>query len=243
MRTITALALAACVVPASVRAGDRETALAVVEQAIKAHGGEEALAKSVNSTRTGKGTGSFNGMEVPFTTEVVLSLPDKQRFNLVADKKLHVTKVINGDKGWSLTGGASLELPKEQIQDLREELYVWWLSTLAPLKKDSFELSPLPEIKVNDKPAVGVKVASKGHADAKLYFDKTSGLLVKIERRAREAGLEVFKEYYYSDHKEIDGVKVPLREVLHVNGRKQHDVTLSAFKVLSKPDESAFGKP
>jgi hypothetical protein len=243
MRTIAALTLAALVVSASVRADDRETALAVLEQAIKAHGGADALARSANSTRSGKGTITVEGKDLSVNTEAVLSLPDKQRVAVVVEKQLPITIVLNGDKGWKLTGGAAADLPKESLTELRGEAAVWWLATLVPLKKAPFELSPLPEIKVNGQPAVGVKAASKGQPDAKLYFDKGSGLLVKIERRAKEAGLEVFKEYFYSDHKEIDGVKVPLREVHHVNGRKSFDVTLTAFKVLAKPDESAFGKP
>jgi hypothetical protein len=243
MRTIAAWTLAALVVAASVRADDRETALAVIEQAIKAHGGADALARSANSIRSGKGTIAVEGKELAVTTDVVLSLPDKERVAVVVEKQLPITIVLNNDKGWKLTGGAAADLPKESLEDLRGEAYVWWLTTLVPLKKAPFELSPLPEIKVNNKPAVGVKVASKGRADAKLYFDKASGLLVKIERRAKEAGLEVYKEYFYSDHKELDGVKVPLREIHHVNGRKAFDVTLTAFKVLPKPDESAFGKP
>jgi hypothetical protein len=243
MRTLAALTLATLVVAASVRADDRQAALAVIEQAIKAHGGADALARSANSTRSGKGTISVEGKELAVMTEVVLSLPDRERVAVIVEKQLPITIVLNNDKGWKLTGGAAADLPKDSLEDLRGEAYVWWLTTLVPLKKAPFELSPLPESKVNGKPAVGVKVAHKGQPDAKLYFDKASGLLVKIERRAKEAGLEVFKEYFYSDHKEIDGLKVPLREVVHVNGRKLQDVTLTAFKVLAKPDDSAFSKP
>jgi hypothetical protein len=243
MRTMTAVALAVLTAPASVRADDRATALAVIEQAIKAHGGAEALARAANSTRSGKGTIMVEGRELAVTTDFVVSLPDKKRFAFVVEKQAPITIVLNGDKGWKLTGGAALDLPKDSLNDLREETYLWWLTTLVPLKKDTFELSPLPESKVNGKSAVGVKVASKGHPDARLYFDKASGLLVKLESRTKEVGLDVFKEYFYSDHKEFDGVKVPLREVVHVNGRKALDVTLTAFKVLPKPDESAFSKP
>lgn len=243
MRMIEALILAAGVIPTSLWADDRATALAVIDRAIQAHGGADALARSANSTRSGKGTIVVEGKELAVTTEVVLSLPDKERVTVVVEKQLPITIVLNNDKGWKLTGGAAADLSKDSVEDLRGEANIWWLTTLIPLKKAPFALSPLPEIKVNGKPAVGVKDVSKGQPDAKLYFDKATGLLVKIERRAKEAGLEVYKEYFYSDHREFDGVKVPLREVHHVNGRKAFDVTLTAFKVLSKPDESAFGKP
>jgi hypothetical protein len=243
MRTTATLALVACVVWAPARADDRGTALAVVERAIKAHGGADALTRSANSSRSAKGTITLEGKDLAITSDAVLSLPEKAHMDLVVEKSTKITSVINGEKGWELTGGAAREMVKEKVDDLREEAYVWWLATLAPLQKETFELSSLPESQVNGKPADVVKVASKGHPDARLYFDKATGLLVKIDRTTKEAGLEVFKEYLYSDHKEIDGVKVPLREVLQVNGRKRHDVTLTAYKVLAKPDESAFTKP
>src|SRR5262249_25113206 len=129
------------------------------------------------------------------------------------------------------------------LEELREEAYVQWLATLVPLKKDPFELAPVPEIKVDGKPAGGVKVSSKGHGDVKLYFDKASGLLVKIERPAREAGLQVDKEYVYSDHKTFDGVKLPTRSVELLNGKKFTQLSSAAYKFLDKPDASAFDKP
>src|SRR5581483_810489 len=85
MRTIAALTLAALVVSASVRADDRTMAQAVIDQAIKAHGGADALARSANSTRSGKGVLTVEGKDLPITTEVVLSLPDKERVAVMVE--------------------------------------------------------------------------------------------------------------------------------------------------------------
>jgi hypothetical protein len=76
-----------------------------------------------------------------------------------------------------------------------------------------------------------------------MYFDRESGLLVKIARRAREAGLEVEKEYLYSDYKEVDVVKLPTREVTTVNNRKFSEVQYTEYKLLRRPEESAFDRP
>jgi hypothetical protein len=246
MRTILGLALAGSVaflIPSAVRADDRETALEVIEKAIKAHGGEEVLGKAVHQTRSAKGTVQLGGKDVSFTAEVVVSLPERQRIVFDFDKRLQITTVVNGDKGWSLQGGAAAELGKERLEEVRDELYVWWLATLVPLKKGSFELTPLAEIKVNDQPAVGVKVSSKDRKDVKLYFDKNSNLLVKIERRARETGVALDKEYVFSNFKEFDGVKMATLEITSTNGRKSQEVTLTSFKILTKPDDKAFEKP
>jgi hypothetical protein len=250
MRTIVGLTVAAVTLWASaggVRAGERETALAVIEQAIKAHGGEEGLVKAQRASLTGSGVLTLAGKELPFTAEVLSSLPDRLRVasNLEVEpgKKSAVILAVNGDKGWISQFGSVTDLGKERFEELREEAYVQWLATLVPLRKDTFDLAPVPEIKVNDKPAAGVKVSRKGHNDVKLYFDKASGLLVKIERRAREAGLQVDKEYVYSEHKAFDGVKLPTRQVEMLNGKTFTQLSSATYKFLDKVDAAAFDKP
>src|SRR5262249_19531577 len=146
----------------------------------------------------------------PMKDEHVMQLPDRYRMEWeleAMNQKVLLLMVINGDKGWRLAGGAVQEIGKEEMTDAREELYVIWLSTLLPVKDKEFDLAPLPAIKVNGQDAVGVKVAKKGHPDVKLYFDKSTNLLVKVERRAREAGFVVNKEDVFSEHKSFDGIK------------------------------------
>jgi hypothetical protein len=244
MRTIVALGVGLVVAAGPVRAGDREAALGVIDRAIKAHGGEAGLAKAAVASRTESGFNLQGGQEVPFTSQVVHSLPDRVRLAVVLDKKFPFLLVLDGDKGWQQAGGSmTVELPGSRLKEMREEAYVWWLATLAPLKKDLFTLAPVPDARVDGQPAAGVKVSCPGHADTRLYFDKRSGLLVKIARRVPEAGVPVDKEYLYSDYKEFDGVKLPAKEVMTINGKKWSERTASAVKFLSRPDKKAFAKP
>ena len=224
-------------------AGDREKALAVVQEAIKAHGGEEGLLRSQHVRRTGSGFLSLMGQKVPFTDEVLMSLPGRWRQAIEVDKRLRMTVVLNGDQGWQATGGMAMAMPRDLLDEYRENLYVQWVTTLAPLTKGPFDLSTLPEIKVNGKPALGVKAVNRGHPDLKLYFDKQTHLLVKLERQAREAGVSVKKEYVYSDHKSFEGVKLPTREVISLSGQQFTELSSATYKFVSKPDAKEFGKP
>jgi hypothetical protein len=241
MRTIAGLMLALAVVPTAA-AGEREDALAVVEQAIKAHGGADALNKTQNVTRSGGGTITLGSDSQPFTADVAWSLPDRVRIVLVLDKKITVTTVLNVNKGWQSSGGPAAEMSADSLRETRDELNVRRLAMLTPLTKDEFKLAPLPDIKVNGEPAAGVKV-TKDKAEAKLYFDKKTNLLVKIERRASEGGLGIDKEYIFSDHKEFDGVKLPTKEVVLINGRKFTEENGMTYKLPKKADDSLFGKP
>jgi hypothetical protein len=247
MRTIVGASLVLILAAAgAARAGEREDALAVIDQAIKAHGGEDALTKAQTAVRTSTGAiASPTGKDLAFKDEMTWKLPEHFRLVLeVGDEKARLVTVITPDKGWQMTGGQVAELSPERQGELREEAYVLWLATLVPLKKDAaFELAPLPEVKVNGQPAGGVKVAHKGHTDAALYFDKQSGLLVKIQRRAREAGLMVDKEYVYSDHKDFDGVKMPTKQQELLNGKRFTDLAGISYKFPRSVDDSTFAKP
>ncbi len=242
MRT-TLAAVLVFVTAAPGYAGDREDALAVVELAVMAHGGADALAKARTVVRSGEGVLYQGGKEAAFTDEMTWNLPEQWRDAVEIQKSIRFTIAVNGDKGWQAVGGTVSDVGPERLKEIREEIYILWLETLTPLQKEGFDLAPLPEIKVNGQAAVGVKASRKGHADAKLYFDGRTHLLVKIARTSEEAGLNLDKEYLFSDHKDFDGVKMPTHVVETLDGKKASELTSASYKFPSKPDDSAFAKP
>jgi hypothetical protein len=236
---LTALAVSA----PPLRAGEREDALALVAAAVKAHGGEAALRKAQTGQRVGAGFLAQADRQVPFTDETTFSLPGRVRMVLDVNRAQRMLIVVTPDKAWQQTGGAPADLDRDSADELREELYIRYLTTLLPLRQDDMTLGLVPDAQVNGRPAAGIKVTSKGHRDARLYFDKQSGLLVKIERRARQAGVLLDKEYVFSDHKEFDGAVLPTREGESLNGKKFTDLAVSSWKMLPKVDDSLFSKP
>jgi hypothetical protein len=227
---------------ASVQADDRDKALEVIEKAIKAHGGADGLNKAQVRSRTGEGVFSLGG-ETRFTTEETVSFPDRCRV-VLEPQRARIILVLNGNQGWNQPGGMTQELSKEELKLRKEELYVWWLMNLTPLLKDEFQLKPLAGAKVNGEAASVVQVSHKDFPDARLFFDNKSGLLVKIARRATEAGVSVTKEYYYGDHKEFDGVRMPTKEMIVLNGNtKYSEVKFNNYKVLSRVEDKLFEKP
>jgi hypothetical protein len=229
-----------------VAADDQATALALLDQAIRAHGGEQQLAKAQVVSSNVKGIMILFGKEMPFTAELTSELP--HRFRMVLnldpnDQKIQMTLVLNEDRGWRATGGTVAELAKEELDDLREERYVTWLASLLPLRDKAFSLAPLPEIQVNGQPALGIKVSRTGHGEAKLYFDKRSHLLVKVERRGREAGLSVEKEYLHFDHKNFEGVVLATKYIELTSGKKFAEVTTTSYRFPRRVEAQTFAKP
>lgn len=228
-------------------ADDVATARAVIQRAVEAHGGIDRLAKLKSHVRTMKGAITKSGGAVPATYEISTDLPGKCRWQYELDtgnQKVPVVVVLNGDKGWVSNFGAAREMSKQQLEEVGDLLYAsLWVTSLAALRDPAFELAPLPDIKVADQPAAGVKVVRKGQRDVKLYFDKKTGLLVKAEYKGKEAGLDVTRAYLYSEPKDFDGLKLPTKQVEIDNDKKAGDWTITGYKFPDKLDESTFNKP
>src|SRR5262249_46227629 len=123
--------LATCLLlclPLAARAGDDPT-LEVLDQAVRAHGGEKSLARVRTAVRTSQGVTTAFGKDVPFAEELVLQLPDRfrQTLELGGGQKGRLLRVLNGDKAWQSTGGAVGPVPPERVKELRGEAYLLWL--------------------------------------------------------------------------------------------------------------------
>jgi len=219
---------------------------AVIDKAIKAFGGEEKLGKKAGQAKS-KGMIEIAG-PVKFTQEVSFQLPDKFKETLDMDimgQKVNVITVYNGKDAWVNANGTAVALNDKQIAEMKEAANMMRIGRLIFLKEKQHELSPLGEANVEGKPADGVKVATKGFRDINLYFDKQSGLLVKVERQAFDFmnNQEVTEERIITEYQEVDGTKVPKKVLVNRNGKKFMDVEVQEYKTLDGLDDSEFAKP
>ena len=165
-------------------AADHAKAKAVVEKAILAAGWEK---DTTTTARTWKDKGKFSGggMTAEYAGDWAFAGPDKYHFTLtmtVGEQKLEFAVTVNGDKAWESGLGMSRAVEGEKLDYVKSEVYQMWVMSLVPLVKDKdFHLKPLPEIKIDDAPAVGVEVSRKGKPAVKLFFDAKTNLLAKAE--------------------------------------------------------------
>jgi hypothetical protein len=229
-------------------AADQDQAKIIIDKAIKAHGGPEKLAKLKAVTIRFKGTLHQAGTDIPFSAEIVSQGADQWRLALDGESrgmKFTFVQVLSGDKGWNKVNDTTEEVNPDQLAEAKEGAYHNWVTTLAPLKDKAFALSSLGEVKVENRSAWGVRVSRKGHRDINLYFDKDANLLVKTEMRVKDeqSGMEVSQETFYSDFKEIDGIKEPMKIVLKKDGKPNVEATVQEVKREEKVDDSIFAKP
>jgi hypothetical protein len=219
---------------------------AVIQKAITASGGAEKLDKFKASRSTVKGHVTIQGMQVGVTGELLTQYPDqaKATFTLdLAGNKIPVTQVINGDTVSMSVAGMKQPLGEPENAELKESAYASSLQQLTPLVNGpAFQLKSLGESQSQGKAVVGVQVSHAKHKDVKLFFDKESGLLTKLERTARgETGKDVKEEQVLGDYKDFSGLKIPTREVTFKDGKQDSEITTTDYKPLDQIDPKEFG--
>jgi hypothetical protein len=232
----------------SARADDKELK-ALIEKAVKAAGGEEKLTKFKAATWKSKGTYHGMGVAIPYTAEWAVQRPGQFRAEITSDvdgNKFTFAIVFNRDKGWRKFGNDTQEMDKDMLAEQKQELHAQRVTTLVPLLKDKeITLSALGDSKIDNRPAVGVKVSQKGYRDVHLFFDKENYRLLKSEGRVKDdmSGQEVNQEALYSEYKDVDGVMHPMKVVIKRDGKLYVEDETTEYKPLEKLDDSVFGKP
>src|SRR5262249_2214571 len=116
---------------------------------------------------------------------------------------------------------------------------------LTNLKDNAVKLTPLGEVKVNDRPALGLKIVRKDRPDVDLFLDKETTLPVKCQLQVKEPkqDQEMTHAWFFSGYKEIDGVKHPMKVALHRDDNKLFELELSEVKIEVKVDDNTFAMP
>ncbi len=225
---------------------------AIVDKGIKALGGEdeEKLSKVKAYSWKSKGKIKFMDNEGEFRVEGTVEGLDHFQTKFSADfggMKSEVVAVLAGDKGWhtNFMTRAIEELEGNALANQKRSVYLQVIpATLVPLKDKSYKLEADKEDKVGEKTAVGVKVTGPDGKDFSIFFDKESGLPVKVV--AKVTGFrdeEVTQETILDGYKDFDGIKKATKTETKRDGEKFLDAEISEFKVLDKVDPKTFAKP
>jgi len=231
------------------RAEDAKDAKAVIDKAIKALGGEEKLTKALKGcTWKNKGKLSIMGSDNDISTDSTLAGLDKYRSKFEGEfggNKIEGVSVLNGDKGARSFAGMDMELDNDALANEKRIVYLSAISALVvPLKETGFQAELAGEEKVEDKPAVVLKVVGPDKKDSKIYFDKETGLPVKQVAKVNNfMGQEVSQETLFSNYKDMGGIKKAAKTIIKHDGEKLMELETTEFKILDKVDPKIFEKP
>jgi hypothetical protein len=227
---------------------DEAGVTAVLDKAIKALGGEAKLTKAGAYFRKGKGSITLGGNESDITSESTIQGLDHYRNEFEGEfngNKVRGVVVLNGDRGWRKFGDNKSELNADAAANEKRNLYLQAVPILVvPLKGNGFKVESAADDKVADKPASVLKVTGPDGKDFTLYFDRESGLPVKLTATvAGFQGQQFTQETTYGDYKDFDGIKRATKVESKRNGENFLKQEISEFKVLDKVDPKTFAEP
>jgi hypothetical protein len=230
------------------RAADAPDANAILDKAIKAIGGEEKLGKVQAVSWTAKGTITLMGNDNDVTTRSVLQGLDHSRQEFEGNfggSPVKGVTVLASDKGWRTFGGDHTELDKDALANEKRRAYLALIPvTILPLKGKEFKLETIADQNVGDKPAAGIKVTPPDGKEFTLYFDKESGLPVKmVAKVAGFMGDEFTQETTFSDYQDRGGIKKAMKLQAKRDGEKFLDQQITEFKILDMVDSKTFVEP
>jgi hypothetical protein len=236
-----------CVVVHLGRAGDGDAA-AVINKAIKAHFPKGLDTKNQGLRTKAKGTLHVAGLDLPFTQEVAVQAASKFKEVMeltVMNKKVTVTTTFDGKKGRIVADDKDVEVSDDILNELKEAVYGMGLMQGLFLKDKSVKLSVVGDVKVKDKPAVGITVSREGKKDINLYFDKETGLVSKVEMRKRDlmSGQEVTEERFITEYQDVADRKVAKKVEVLRDGKELIEAEIVDVQVLPSLDDSEFAIP
>jgi outer membrane lipoprotein-sorting protein len=234
-------------VPGLVAAQDKPEPKAIVEKAIEAHGGADALNKLKTSEYDMKGRMTVAGTESDFTGKVVYQFPGKYQMTLdldAAGTKVPVVQTTNGKATKITVSGQDQKLSDAMKAEVAQTATMQEISLLTPLLDDKkYTLKADKDAEFDGAKAFGVTVSAEGSKDVTLYFDQKTGRLVRTVRKGLSPDeREVVEESVLTDFKKVgDALLVPMAvEVTH-DGKKFMSLAITSVKLLDTVDPKRFG--
>lgn len=221
--------------PAETKSSDAPPADQLLNKYVQAAGGEAAIQK-VNS-RVMKGTIDFGGMSLPI--DIYAKDPLKRiSFTHMAEGD-NIT-AFDGREGW--LGMSGHPLREMHGSDLDGAAIDADLHLATHLKQMFSESRTEGTEKIGDHDAYVVVGQRDGKPPIRLYFDKQTGLLVRLVRFGETALGWLPTQIDYADYRDVDGVKVPYRWTLaRPSGR--FTIQVNELKQNVPVDDGKFAKP
>jgi hypothetical protein len=227
---------------------DEAEAKAVIDKAVAALGGADKLAAIKGVVWKTKGKLHLNDNVNNFTMKVTAQGIDHLRHEFEGEfdgNPIKGVTVVNGDKAWRKIGEDTSKLEDDALNNEKRNAYLQIVATMPQyLKGEGFKVETADEEKVDGKPAAVLKVTGPDSKEFQLYFDKASGLPVRMTATVADfQGDEYKQDTTFSDYKDFDGLKRATKVDTKRNGNKFIDAEITEFRALDNVDPKAFAEP
>jgi hypothetical protein len=211
----------------------KETVDDVLQKYVDAIGGTSAVGKLASAVMRGTATNRA-GQASP----VVVSEKVGDKYRSVIEGKPGTTRVVNGTAAWTQTGERTRDLNGVQALALRAYPS---LGLASQLKTKYQRLAVGRYERLEGRDVIGLNGAPTPDTAETLYFDRTSGLLVRRLARLQTTMGRLQVQIDYADYRAVDGVKLPF-EVRITDWDSVTTERFSEIQLNAAVDDKAFSK-
>jgi len=224
---------AAAAEPAAPAASD------ILAKYLSAVGGAEALHKITSRIQHGNLVSSGEGGGQPTTIDVYSQAPDK-RLSAMHMKNGDSITAFNGAQGWLAIPQRTHIMSAAEVDAARIDA-AFYLAADLPSLYSKFVTVPGEKIDGHDTWLVIGR--SEGKPPLRLYFDRDSGLLLRLVRYAETALGRNPTQLDYADYRAADGIKIPFRWTLSRPGNNRFTIQIDKVEQNVPIDASKFTPP
>jgi hypothetical protein len=211
-----------------------ETVDQVLDAYVAALGGVDAVNKV--QTLVMKGTVTNRAAQtIPLTLE--LKAPGRLRMT-IDDPKGQTIRTFDGTTGWTKTPNGAFDVNGFELQQLGRLADLGWATKM---KERYQNLQAQRYVKIDGKDTIMLAGRTSPEVTEQLFFDKTSGLLLRRVITTRTAMGNLPEQIDYSEYRAVNGVKIPyqIRRASwdFVNTQKYTDI-----KANQPLDDARFAK-
>lgn len=207
----------------------------LIDKYVNAIGGADAITKIASLTESG--IASVGGRQIPI--EISAKSPEK-RLSVMKMGETESITAYNGSQGWmSIPRRGVREMHGDDLDAARMDADLHFAVDLKNMF-EKLQTSGLEQI--SGKDTYLVVGERQGHPPIELYFDKDSGMLVRMVRYADSPlGMNPTR-IDYSDFRNISGVKIPFQ---WTTARPEGAFTIKIEKAQANVpiDDAKFEKP
>jgi photosynthetic reaction center cytochrome c subunit len=225
------------------RAPGQPSADQILDRYIQAIGGAQRLAGLTSFAARGTSVG-FGGFGGGGEVELLAKAPDQRaiRIHFADPERGDSARTYDGRAGWiatPLTVVRQYALSGGELDGARLDAQLSFPGQIKQILGDLRVSSPTI---INDREVQVVQGNGSRGLVATLYFDKESGLLVRLVRYGNSPIGRVPTQVDYSDYREVGGIKVPFRWTFAwLDGRDAFE--LSDVQLNVPIDSAKFGRP
>jgi len=217
-----------------------QTADEVIQKYTTAMGG----LKAINAIKTAKMKGTFTiqGSDLPITTQIINGKAVRTDIELMGQT---ITSCYKDGKGWKINPFAGIETPTDvsgvELMDFKNQSIL--TNQLMDYKARGHKVELLGQEDIEGVKTYKIKLTNKDDGKTTTYYINTAdNMLIKNTATREMQGQEIQIENYFSDIKDVSGLKFSMTRTQKVNGEVTQIIKMTSVEWNVPIDEKIFDK-